>query len=301
MVVVVSAEKKEIKQQKAPSVEELNQAISLAQRYYEGLYVDIGNNKALIKEYYSNPKGTYTVRHGTIGGIFYYDYIGEATKSAKLKNLVEKYKFDSSQDEHSYIWGIEKRQTRDYPDQKYRDCFITLPAFKNITPYHSKVCKLGQIGVNLYMLTSRFDTFVQIQELLKKPDATKLKSLEKKYDNLGFGMPICTPISCSTVASTFRTAQFGEIELRAKNMKYADKVANNLLQAQNKDGAIYISFDANGKLKTDKPFVYTILNVFLNDKPIYNGYIPTNAETMNDSLAFLMHYRCEKYKEKCAK
>jgi hypothetical protein len=291
------------KQQSPVSLQQLNSTITKAQKYYEGLYVDLGKDGAVVAEYY--PKIKYTVRHATIGGIYYYEYIGDKKKSSKLRQFALKNGFSPIQDEHSFIWTKTSMAPKGivYSSKTYHDCFVTLPTFDKITPYRSKVCSLGSFGVQLYIASTRLDTFVPMIDMLerieqgeKTPDT---KHLQERYNRLGFGIPVCTPLNCSSTSSTIRTAQFGELQLRTGNKKYADSVATALVKAQDKNGAIYISYDSAGNRKEDKSILYHILDKLFNDKSAYKGSIATNAETMNDSLAFLMHYRCEKYGVKC--
>lgn len=284
-----------------PSLKDLTASISKAQAYYEGLYKPFPNNTGVVIEYYTNGKTVYTVRHGVIGGIFYYDYIHQATQSAALKKFALANGFNPSIDDHSFIWTKTSSAPEGivYTADEYQDCRVSLPSYRNISPYHSKVCKTGLFGISLYLLFSRLDPLLPIEntlqklELGKKVDSTRFEQL---YNDLGFGIPMCSPLGCSSVASTIRTAQFGELELRLHKTAYASAVAANLLKAQDKNGAIYISYDKKGKLDSKISFAYKFLDMFLNDKPLYRGYIPSNAETMNDSLAFLMHYRCQEYK-----
>lgn len=293
------------KPQDPPSLERLEDAITKAQTYYEGLYEGSGNAGAVMAEYY--PKINYTVRHATIGGYYYFRTTGNNMKANDLELFIKNNGFDKELDEHSFIWRTktESKELTGYTAKSYHDCQINLRPFVDLQPYHSKVCKLGKVGVNAYILASRFDTFVPLVQTLQtmslgnKPDAKVVADFENKYNQLGFGMPMCTPLGCSDVASTIRTATFGEMELRLGNMKYADSVATSLLKSQNTDGAVYISYDKGGNLKVNKPFVYTMLDALLNEKPVSHGFIPTNSETMADVLAFLFHYRCQKYGVAC--
>lgn len=282
----------------APTLDQLNVSISKAQSYYEGLYKDFGNNTAVVAEYYSGDKSVYTVRHGVIGGYFYFSYTNDATKSAALLNFAKKYGFNIYLDDHSFVWTKTNKAPIGiaYSNREYHDCSVTLPATKNIFPYRSKVCKLGVGGQYIYSVLSRFDVLSPIETDLQRVESgqtVKTTNYENKY--LGFGMPICTLISCDKNASVIRTAQFGLLELKAGKMNYADSVATDLISAQNDGGAIYLSYDKKYHLTNNKNVFYDIINKILAGKPFYKGYIPTNAESMNDSLAFLFQYRCAKY------
>jgi len=286
----------------APTKQQMKGSIAKAEKYYEGLYQSVGDGKAVINEYYSNLKHTYTIRHGIMGGIYFYQYIGDSKKENALKNFIAQYNLNSSNDLHSYIWKeTDKGQENLYSEQPYYDCGLTLPIIGDEFPYHSKVCKLGTAGEDFYITATKEDTLVptivQIQALEAGTavDMSIVTDLQNKYNNLGFGMPICYMSMCANVASTIRTAEFGDLELRLGNMNYADKVASQLIKAQNDQGAVYFSYDRDGHLKDNKPFVYDLIDAALNDQPVYSGYIPTNAETMNDVLAFLLRYDCAKY------
>ena len=287
---------------KTPSEKTLNSSITRAEKYYEGLYVDLGNNQAVVNEYYSSPSHTYTVRHGVAGGIYYYDYIGDATRSAKLRNFAIAHGYDVSRDLHSFVWGTTFASKENiYSIEPYQDCFTNLPTVGNEIPYHSKVCKLGIGGIGAYVFATEQDTLLPIIGQLQsyentgKVNKVVLENLEHNYNKLGFGMPICMFSYCENIASTIRTAEFGDLELRLHKMNYADEVAAELIKAQNNQGAVYFSFDKDGNLKDRKSFLYNLIEKILGDKSIYKGFIPTNAETMNDVLAFLLHYRCVKY------
>ena len=287
---------------KAPRLSQLNDAISKAQAYYEGLYWDAGSEGAVVLEFYSHPKSVYTVRHATIGGYYYYTYIGDFEKAEKLKRFSTTYGFDPEYDLHSLIWRSNVSSDDFlYSNKAYPDCNANLPEFGNVLPYRSKVCKLGDLGFKAYLTLSKYDTFLPMLETLqgmsngKQLDQEKINSFEQDYRNLGFGMPTCNPAGCSSIASAFRTAHFGEIELRLGRYQYADAVASDLISAQEPSGAIYLSYNENREFETDKPVTYLVLDALLNDEPIYDGFIPTNAETMSSVLAFLLHYRCDRF------
>lgn len=285
---------------KYPTIKQLDSAIAKAEKYYEGLYRPLGNNMAVMAEYYTPKTVDYTVRHGVIGGYYYFSYLHEATKAAKLKNLIDSYGFTPSYDDHSFIWtkinnapiGVT------YSSKAYHDCFVSLPHALTISPYHSKVCKLGEFGMQIYFFFSHFDPLSGIETALQTLEHKKevnITNYEKLFDTLGYGIPICTPLGCQDEASTIRTAQFGVLALRKNEMKYADKVAFYLLKAQRKDGAVYIAYDKNGGQVNDRSLIYKIINLFFSDKSLSNKPIPTNAETMNDVLAFLLQYRQARY------
>lgn len=290
---------------KKPTLDELNNSIAKAQTYYEGLYVDEGKQGAVMAEYY--PKINYTVRHATIGGYYYYNFIGDSTRSAKLLYFIKHNGFNIQNDQHSFMWTQTTDINTENVDsaKNYHDCYTKLPKFKNLVPYRSKVCILGGLSVQTYLLLSRFDTFVPLVNTLIEFEKNgyvqknDLEKYEKNFDRLGFGISMCSPFSCSKTASTIRTATFGQIALDLNLTKYADTTAFYLVHAQNKQGAIYTSYDKNAHFKDDKSSIYVVIDMFFNDKNAYHGAIYTNAETMNDALAFLMNYRCKVYNTGC--
>lgn len=286
--------------QSPPTLDQLNKTITKAENYYQGLYRNMGNGEAVVAEYYSGNKSIYTVRHGVLGGIFYYDYVKDATKAAALKKFASVYGFNPYYDDHSFIWTDESTAPIGvvYTLSEYHDCDVVLPSYRTISPYHSKVCKVGVFGEEIYMFLSHFDMLSPIETSMQTLEEGKpiyLSDFEKHYNQLGFGVPICTPLGCSDVASTIRTAQFGALEMKLGNMQYADAVASDLVKAQNSEGAIYLSYDKNYKFTNKKSVFYLWIDKIFNDKPFYTGTIPTNAESMNDALAFLFQYRCQKY------
>lgn len=287
----------------AASLNDLNNSISKAQSYYEGLYVDTSQG-ALINEYYSSPKHLYTIRHGGAGAIFYYSYTHNASRSAELAKffVTQNQTFDPSNDLHSYIWKTNDSGKEDlYSISPYYDCNMNLPTIGDEIPYKSKVCKLGFAGQLFYIELTKMDVLVptmqQLQRLEsgKQVDTNEVKDLEKKFDNLGFGMPMCLLFYCSNSASTIRTAEFGDLELRLHNWKYADKVADQLLKIQDSSGAVHLAYNKDYNSVDIRNAIYTLADKVLNDEPIYTKDIPSNAETMNDTLAFLLQYRCAKY------
>lgn len=286
----------------APSKKAVNDTVVKAQKYYEGLYQEVGHNKAVVKEFYASPKSTYTIRHGVAAGVYYYAYTGDTDKAAKLENFAASTGYNVDNDLHSYIWKQTTDKVEDlYSDQPYKDCKLKLPSMGNVVPYHSKVCKLGEIGMKVYQEATKYDTLIPAIDQLQRMEAGQevdkavVKDLEGKFDKVGNGMPVCVMGICGDTASAIRTATFAELELRLGNMEYADKAAEAFIKAQDKSGAIYFSYDKHGHLKDAKGILYRIINKILSDNPIFNGWIPSNAESMNDVLAFLLHYRCVRF------
>jgi hypothetical protein len=288
--------------QKPPTLRELNSVISKAQGYYDGLYVDLGKNGAVMSEYY--PKIKYTMRHATIGGYYYYLYTGNATRSAQLKKTILTHGFNPDFDQHSFIWKNSTLAPENivYTTESYRDCEVTLPKYNDIKPYRSKVCILGKHSAHLYIAVSQLDTFTPMIDTLVKWESGKTSDttlFENRFTRLGFGIPISTFNKCDHSASLIRSAHFGEIVLRSGKMQYADTIAHYMIKAQNKSGAFYTTYAKDGTRTLDKSLAYKVLDILFNDREAYKGDIVTNAETMNNALAFLLHYRCQRYNEGC--
>ena len=277
----------------APTLEELNQAIKAGQGYYESLYRDLGEY-ALIVKYRSNPKFTYTIRHGAIGGYHYFNRIGETEKSDKLKAFINSVGLDAYRDPHALMWRSFEPNGGFFDIYSYDDCYRELPDFQNIYAYTSKVCRVGESGRSLFLYLISFDPFSKLIDILIDPNLDT-KEVTDLYFNTGNGIPMCTPFWCSSNASAYRTAIFGEVKLRAGNKLVAGSVARNLLDVQGEDGEFFINYTRDNELITGLPWYYKVINLILGDRPIYNGLIPTNAETMNDVLAFLLNYRCDVY------
>lgn len=286
----------------AISQSELEKAIHKAEVYYESFYHSVGNNMAVVNEYDSAPQAYYTMRHGVSGGIFYYMQTGQFAKAQALTNFARSLGVNPNDDLHSYIWKNKETGTENlFSAQPYYDCYTNMPQIGNELPYHSKVCKFGSLGLAAYTTITRFDplliTIQQLQNIEsgKKVDHKAVLGLQADYQKVGNGMPMCIGPYCSQNASAIRTAEYGELQLRLGNMQEADKVVSDLVKAQNPQGAVFIAYDKKGNLVDPKNAAYTLLDKLYEDKSIFQGSIPSNAETLNDVLAFLLHYLCQKY------
>lgn len=279
----------------------------------------------------------YTDRHGTQEGQNYFWYKQDYYKSLKLINSLVQRGVVPDLDLSAPIWG----QGTGFPDNifynadaSYRDCQVEHNRNNSSYAYLSKVCLSEP---DLYALLTSFDTLVptvQAVHMLNKYHDPKISqsgiptpletaiSLEQKFDRLGFGIPMCSPVGCENLASSIRTSYFGTLETilgyeygRETSRYYADMVADLLLKTQIKDGIIktsqdniyrpineggfLISYnDNNGTLmfQQNYPLPYQLANSMLNMPPEYLGIIPSNIETTADVYAFLLKYRYDKYR-----
>lgn len=289
----------------AISQQQLEQSIHKAETYYEGLYQPIGNNMAVVNEYYTGTnQDYYTIRHGVTGGIYYYMQTGQFDKAQKLTNFALTYGVNPNDDLHSYIWkGADSGTENLYSTQPYYDCTITMPQIGGELPYHSKVCKFGNIGLTAYIAITKTDPLVitiqQLQNLEsgKSVDKQAVLGIQTDYNKVGNGVPMCIGSFCSKDASTIRTAEFGDLQLRLGDIQSATTIVENIIKAQNTDGSVNISYDKQNHLVDNKNGLYTLLDDFFEDRPILKGIIPSNAETLNDVLAFLLQYECKVFKK----
>jgi putative flippase GtrA len=157
---------------------------------------------------------------------------------------------------------------------------------------------------------------------------TIARDLEAKFRQLGFGIPTCVSGSyCSTDASAIRTFQFGALETllayrfgQKVSRSYADAVARIALAVQVHDdglirsehgsyyrpaaiGSFYLKWDRGDQLSFPHPGASQSLIGLLYksfDMPAeYDGIIPSNAESTLTAYAFLVVYRCERYRVGC--
>jgi len=151
-------------------------------------------------------------------------------------------------------------------------------------------------------------------------------ALEQEFDQSHIGIPMCSPIGCNYgLASGVRTFNFGALETmlgygygRQKSRSHADAVARLALEVQVGDndmllmadgstfyrpaqkGAFYLSWDGSMQYAQNMPFGYEYLNDLLNMSSEYRGVLVSDMETSFNAYAFLVLYRCEKYKIGCA-
>jgi hypothetical protein len=147
--------------------------------------------------------------------------------------------------------------------------------------------------------------------------------LERRFDRLGFGIPRCTPLGCDRErASALRTFTFGMLETvlgyrggELHRRAYADAVAHLALAVQiGQDGVVrsadraayrpalrggFLSYwDRDRHYLRPSGITQAVVDRF-NMPPEYLGLKPTDSETSFDAYAFLVLYRCAKYRAGC--
>ncbi|MGD8373446.1 MAG: hypothetical protein PVI21_01140 [Candidatus Woesebacteria bacterium] len=152
--------------------------------------------------------------------------------------------------------------------------------------------------------------------------------LQGQWNRTGYGVPKCTPFSCNEM-SGIRTSIFGALQTELgynygnKNSQaFADAAAATTIRSQITNGMLYMksgtfyrpahtgsflaSWDGvteDGHLRYIVPsspaLVSWVAFQITGESPIppeYLGLIPSNSETTFDATAFLLKYRCLKYK-----
>lgn len=154
------------------------------------------------------------------------------------------------------------------------------------------------------------------------------KHLQGQWNRTGYGIPKCTPFSCNEM-SGIRTSIFGALQAElgynygnSDSQLFADAAAATTIRSQITDGNLYMqsgtfyrpahigsflaSWDSvtdDGHLRYIVPSSPTLVSWIAfgitGESPIppeYLGLIPSNSETTFDAVAFLLKYRCLKYK-----
>lgn len=214
----------------------------------------------------------------------------------------------------------------------YHDCAVSTTRNPLNYPYESKVCKFRP---DMYALLSRSDTLVpsvQAMHLLNKYGAASVaaatrvaRSLESQFDRTGMGISMCVGPYCDySAASGIRTFEFGALETLlgydygdARSRTYADRIASLALRVQVGDddivhiarqgayyrpalrGSFYLAWTGALEFPPDKPLAYQVLNNLFEMPPEYKGVVTSNMETTNDGFAFLVGYRCKRYRVAC--
>jgi hypothetical protein len=147
--------------------------------------------------------------------------------------------------------------------------------------------------------------------------------LERRFDRLGFGIPRCTPLGCDRDrASALRTFTFGMLETvlgydsgELNRRRYADAVAHLAVSVQiGEDGVVrgadrvayrpalrggFLSYWNRDRHYLRPDGVAQAVVDRLNMPPEYLGLRPTDSETSFDTYAFLVNYRCARYRKGC--
>jgi hypothetical protein len=148
--------------------------------------------------------------------------------------------------------------------------------------------------------------------------------LELAFDRLGFGIPRCNPLGCDRErASALRTFAFGALETllgykygEVGRRAYADTAARLAVSTQIEDDAVvrHGAHDTsyrpalrggfytywNRQLRFQRPDGVVQATVDRLSMPSeYIGLVPSDSETTFDGYAFLLLYRCVRYRAGC--
>lgn len=147
--------------------------------------------------------------------------------------------------------------------------------------------------------------------------------VESLYRATGFGIPRCVPGYCDgAVVSGIRTFEFGALEAMLGyvyhdriSRDYADAVAALALEVQvghdaviqtdrgsfyrpAAEGSFYYAWDKGDRADLDASPGDKVVDQF-NMPPEYTGILVSNAETTITAYAFLVDYRCVRYRIGC--
>jgi len=291
----------------------------------------------------------YTVRHATQQAWLYALVRGDRTKASTLAQLMVNAGFVPGRDLRAAIFG----DGRDLPQDlgyrhepfldAYGDCRLDPPSTPLAYPYRSKACVAD---LRPYLFAARHDNLLPTVEALQAlnrgeppdrpyrdrtavlPRSTTSVSrtadhLEQAFDQLGFGIPRCSPLGCDRKrASALRTFAFGVLESllgyrdgELGRRAYADAVANLALAVQVGDDGTYrganrvayrpalrggfLSYwDRERRFLRPDGVIQAVVDRF-NMPPEYLGPKPTDSETAFDAYAFLVVYRCARYGVGC--
>jgi hypothetical protein len=195
--------------------------------------------------------------------------------------------------------------------------YATVSRFDPLSPSVQALHSLNKYGDPWHMFSTGLNQTESPQSIAA--------SLEEKFDVLGFGVPMCTPAGCNAqLASGVRTFQFGALEARLgyqygreASRNHADVAARLALKAQIGDdgivraatgtyyrpaqrGGFYVSWNSDYAFEDARPLPYQVLDQQLSMPAEYRGVVASNMETAHDAYAFLVLYRCEKYRVGCA-
>jgi hypothetical protein len=293
----------------------------------------------------------YTVRHATQEAYLYEQARGNSRKNASLGLFLQTNGFTPGYDMRAAMFGESKNLPDDLPldTNAYPDCDHLPSSQINAYPYTSKAC----LGLEPYLDGGARDPFLQasqaLQTLVKYGDPTHVypqsgvmaawmqgsspqatsEQLQRQWSRTNFGIPTCTPVSCSKDASSVRTFTFGLLETilgyshgDATARSYADAAAAVTMQAQIKadglvrmaNGTLYRPVqvggfpvgwdDISGRFSppNDTSLIGGVIVLTagkMSMPPEYLGLDPSNSETTLDGWAFLTNYRCAKFAVGC--
>lgn len=290
----------------------------------------------------------FTIRHATQEAYMYWSTYGrDPKKAAALSRFLESNGYTPGYDMRAPIFGRSRQLPDDLPfdGKAYPDCDHIASSSAFAYAYRSKVCLFR----DTYLEAGARDPFLQAWQafttLAKYNDPNHeladggwwlqgdtprdvATHLQGQWNRTGYGIPKCTPFSCSEMSS-IRTSVFGALQTElgythgnAASQKFADAAATMIVKTQigpsgqflMKDGTFYRPAQVGAYLAawdTDDPrfvvpstpkVVTGIAFLVTQSQPIppeYLGLIPSNSETSFDALAFLYRYRCAKYKVSC--
>jgi hypothetical protein len=291
----------------------------------------------------------YTVRHATQSAYLYWTLRGDRDRAGTLSGFLRHNGYTPGLDMRAVIFGMSKGLPEDLPfnDAAYQDCSHLPAATPGVYPYESKACSLMsaylqagardpflQASQALHTLQQRGDPAAQYpMSLLERgwlqgstPKETS-RHLQGRWDYLRFGIPSCTPLTCSDYASGIRTSIFGTLETEfgyrygdPAAQRYADAAAAATVASQvKKDGLVRL-----GSTELYRPVqIGAFLAAWNEDNaftapsnplaafgplavatshpmpPEYRGVQASNSETTFDAWAFLTRYRCARYGVGC--
>jgi hypothetical protein len=291
----------------------------------------------------------YTIRHATQEAYLYWRARGSTARAARLAAFLAHNYYAPGVDLRAAIFGQAASLpaampfTATGPDNAYPDCSHLPPPVPTAYAYTSKVCL---IGVNAFLLAGRSDPFLQAFQALQTLDkyadpnrhypllvalgldgatpAQTADHLQRLWDQLGYGIPECTPDGCDTTqASGLRTFAFGTLETllgyrfgQTARRPYSDAAAAATIAAQiGADGIIHAPSQTFLRpaqagaypIHFNEDHQFTPLNGasqaisdLLSMPPEYTGLIVSDSETTFDGWAFLITYRCARFKVGCA-
>jgi hypothetical protein len=291
----------------------------------------------------------YTVRHATQEAYLYWRARHNLVRARRLAAFLRSNGYHPGADLRAAIFGQGGQLPPAMPFtasgryNAYPDCSHLPAPTVTAYPYTSKVCLAG---VNTFLLAARNDPFLEtfqaLQTLNKYADpnrhypllvglglhgttpAETSDHLEQLWDQLGYGLPACTPAGCDlTRASGLRTFAFGELETllgyrfgQATRRTYADAAAATAVATQ---------IRADGLIRSTgqtwlRPAQAGAFPIFWNEQhqfiplggpmqaatdllsmpPEYAGLIVSDSETTFDGWAFLVTYRCARFNIGCS-
>ncbi len=290
----------------------------------------------------------YTIRHATQEAYLYWRARGGIARAGRLAAFLRRNHYTPGADLRAAIFGRgawlpdAMPFTATGPDNAYPDCSHLPAAAPTAYPYTSKVCLAG---VGAFLLAGRSDPFLQafqaLQTLNKYADpnrhypllvalgldgatpAQAADHLQQLWDQLGYGIPACTPLGCDTTrASGLRTCAFGALETllgyrfgQAGRRAYADAAAAAAIATQigargvihaprqtwarpAQAGAYPIYWNAHHQFMPVSGSLQAISDL-LSMPAEYTGLIVSDSETTFDGWAFLTTYRCARFKIGC--